>query len=73
MVVTPGSQRVKMSHLSSDIVQSPQGCSCGVGMEQCCALTKFFLAPPPPPSLKFLDPPPSYTISFKAKSNLKQE
>ena len=44
MVVTPGSQRVKMSLLSSDIVQSPQGCSCGVGMEQCCALTKYFLA-----------------------------
>ena len=29
----------------SGIVQSPQGCSCGVGLERCCALDKSFSAP----------------------------
>ena len=34
------------NHLSSsDTVQSAQGCSCVVGMEQCCALAKNFPAP----------------------------
>ena len=28
------------NHCSSVIVQSPQGCSCVVGMEQCCILAK---------------------------------
>ena len=29
-------QKSEMRHLSSGVVQSPQGCSCSVGMEQCC-------------------------------------
>ena len=34
------------NHLSSGIVQSPQGCLCVVGMERVCILAKNVLRPP---------------------------
>ena len=35
-------------HRLSGILQSPEGCLCGVGLERCGALHKKFFAPPPP-------------------------
>ena len=35
----------EMNQLLSGVVQSPQGCSCVVDLERCCALAKFFSSP----------------------------
>ena len=44
------------NHLPRGIVQSPQGCTCVVGMKRGCTLTKNFFGPL---FLNFLDPPPT--------------